>query len=302
MALSTPKRIARKFIKRIGQYLTRDLIPPREPNSSASSQLLFQLELRRWMLEGKPLPRLGDLGFKVYSQIDEDGILLALFAIVGSPHKTCVEICAGDGVECNTSNLILNHGWHGLLVDGNAELVARGREFYGHSPQTYCYPPVFAHAWVKRDSVNQLLTENGFSGDVDLLSLDMDGVDYWIWEAITAITPRVVVLEYQDNLGPDRSWTVPYADDFNGYRIASRNGLPNFSGASLTAFVKLARRKGYRLVAINRLGYNAFFLRQGLAENVIPTLEVRDCFSHPKVVQGMRERFPLIKDCPWVEV
>jgi hypothetical protein len=80
------------------------------------------------------------------------------------------------------------------------------------------------------------------------------------------------------------------------------DGLPNFSGASLTAFDKLARRKGYRLVAINRYGYNAFFLRDELAPREIPTLEVKDCFSHPKVVQGMRERFPLIKDCPWVEV
>jgi hypothetical protein len=302
MPFSKIKGMLRKAACRLG-YKPGPVPPPEIAfYDSVSSQILLQLEIGRRVQEGKALPRLQDMGFKVFSQTDEDGILLYIFAVIGTRNKIGVEICAGDGLECNLANLILNHGWHALLVDGNKDLAARGAEFYRSSRCSYPFPPVFINAWVTRDNVNDLLTRHGFMGEVDLLSLDMDGVDYWVWERISAISPRVVVLEYLDIAGPDRAWTVPYADDFDGSRKSSTNGNPNYCGASLLAYVKLGRKKGYRLVGVNRLGFNAFFIREGIAEDLIPTIEVKDCFSHPKVVQGMRDRFHLIKDFPWVEV
>jgi hypothetical protein len=268
----------------------------------AATQIQLAVTYRRLVDEGRPLPRISDVGFKCCSQTDEDGILLFLFAVLGATEKLSVEICAGNGIECNSANLILNHGWHGLLVDGDPALVEQGQAFYRQSPQTYVYPPKFVCAWVKRSTVNDLVSTNGFRGEIDLLSLDLDGIDYWIWEALTAVTPRVVVLEYQDILGPDRNWTVPYADDFSAKSYPMTDGMPNFAGASLGAFVKLGRRKGYRLVGTNRYGYNAFFIRNGLGDNVLPEIDVKECFTHPKVIQGMRERFPTVKDLPWVEV
>jgi hypothetical protein len=270
--------------------------------SNAAGQILLQLEYRRLVEEEKRLPKLNEVGFKVYSQSDEDGILLFLFSIIGVTSKKCVEICAGDGIECNTANLILNHGWHALLVDGNQQNVDRGNKFYETSEQTYVYPPQFVCSWVTRENVNQLLKSNGFSGEIDLLSVDMDGVDYWIWDAIEEISPRVVVLEYQDILGPDRACTVPYSPNFQASAYTIKQHLPNYCGASLLAFTKLARRKGYRLIGTNRYGYNAFFILAGLAEDLLPTIEVKDCFSHPKVIAGMRDRFPVIENHPWVEV
>lgn len=273
---------------------------PRPPY--ATTQIQLQMDYRRLVEEGRRLPRVSDIGFKCYSQSDEDGILLFLLSIIGVSKKLCVEICAGNGIECNTSNLIINHGWHGLLVDGNESLVEQGRSFYSQSPDTYVFPPRFVHSWVTRQSVNQLLTANGFAGEIDLLSLDLDGIDYWIWEAIDAVNPRVVVVEYQDILGPDRNWTVPYADEFSATDHHTTDGMPDFAGASLGAFVKLGRHKGYRLVGVNRYGYNAFFVRNGLADEILPAIDLRECFSHPKVVWGMLERFPAVKDLPWVEV
>ena len=105
--------------------------------------------------------------------------------------------------------MILNHGWHGLLVDGNERRVERGARFYARSPHTYVYPPRFVCSWVTRGNVNALLTANGFAGPIDLLSLDLDGIDYWVWEALDAVQPRVVVVEYQDFLGPDRALDRP---------------------------------------------------------------------------------------------
>jgi hypothetical protein len=265
-------------------------------------QLNLMLAYQALKESGAALPELRQVGFKAFSQTDEDGILLYIFSIIGSVSRRTVEFCAGNGVECNSANLIINHGWHGLLVDGDDQLVKSGVDFYNRNPHTYVYPPVFVHSWITRENVNAVIKEHGFSGDIDLLSIDMDGVDYWIWKAIDCIEPRVVVVEYQDILGPDRSCSVPYSDSFNSSDYSSSRGMPNFSGASLLAFVKLARSRGYRLVGCNRYGYNAFFIRNPLGEKELPEIDVNQCFSHPKVLWGMKERYPLVKDLPWVEV
>ena len=84
--------------------------------------------------------------------------------------------------------------------------------------------------------------------------------------------------------------------------MTTTKGTPNFFGASLSAFVKLGKKKGYRLVGCNRYGYNAFFIREGIGEKELPEIPIAECFKHPKVIRGMRERFPAVKDLPWVEV
>jgi len=112
-----------------------------------------------------------------------------------------VEICSGNGIECNTANL-----W-----TVTSSLVEEGQKFYKNNRHTYVYPPRFVHCWITRDNVNAVIRE------IDLLSIDLGGVDYWIWAAIEAIEPRVVVVEYQDIIGPDKSLTVPYKDGFDAY-------------------------------------------------------------------------------------
>jgi len=295
----------RKLAHRVRDFLVGPLVAQTRSTLQvppATSQILLRLAYRQMVASGQTLPDLGEVGFKAFSQADEDGILLYLFSIIGTTNKTCVEICCGNGIECNTANLIINHGWSGLLADGNESLVKEGREFYAASRHTYVWPPTFVHAWITRSNVNQVMRENGFDGDVDLLSIDMDGVDYWIWDAIDTIRPRVVVAEYQDILGPERVVTVPYSEDFNARNYSMTRGMPNFCGASLPAFVKLARRRGYRLVGCNRYGYNAFFVLNTLGLGLIPEVPIGACFTHPKVNWGIKERFPLVRDLPWVEV
>jgi hypothetical protein len=292
----------RGAVKKMGQQ-ARDLLAaslePRSPDIGA--QLVLSMSYREKTQE-RLACTLSEYGFSCYSQTDEDGILLYIFSVVGATNRSCVEICAGDGIQCNTANLIVNHGWSGLLIDGERENVERGTRFYAKSPRTCIYPPMFLHAWITRGTVNDLLVNSGFSGEIDLLSLDLDGVDYWIWEAMTVVKPRVVVVEYQDILGPERSWTVPYADDFVAGRHSMTNAMPNFAGASLRAFVNLARHKGYRLIGVNQYGFNAFFARDDIGVEILPEISVAECFTHPKVIDGMRERFPLVADMPWVQV
>jgi hypothetical protein len=262
-------------------------------------QTLVLMRVREMAEAGRgPLP-LDRVHVRVFSQNGEDGVLLWIFGAIGMTNRRAVEIAAGDGIECNSANLIINHGWTGLLVDGDADNVRRGREFYARCRDTAIWPPVFVHAWVTKDRVNQLLRDHGFVGEIDLLALDLDGVDYWIWEALDCVTPRVVVVEYQDIWGPDAAVTVPYRDDF---RAEFGPYGPEYAGASLGAFVKLGRQKGYRLVGCERYGFNAFFVRRGLAEDVLPEIAPAECFKHPKVQHGMRHRLPNVRGREWQEV
>lgn len=269
-------------------------------DGSRLQQNLLQLAYQRLVRDGAPLPPLGDVEFRVHSENGEDGILHFLFALVGTTDKRCVEMCAGDGMICNAANLIINHGWQGLLVDGNAELIQRGREFYANHPGTRVCPPRLEHAWITAENVNELLTMNDISGDIDLLSLDLDGMDWWIWKAIDAVRPRVVVLEYQDCWEADVAVTVPYSPDFKAE--FGENWDPMYAGASLAAFVALGKRKRYRYVGSQHLGYNAFFLRNDVGVDLVPEAPVSAGLRHPKHRWAVANRQPKVKDRPWVDV
>jgi len=214
-------------------------------------------------------------------------------------NKKCVEICAGDGIECNTANLIVNHRWIGMLCDGDPLKCQRARKFYSAHLDTRIWPPVIVGDWITRESVNEVLSGHGFSGEIDLLSLDIDGMDYWVWEAIEQVSPRVVVLEFNHLLGPDTAVTVPYNESF--VAEYTHHGA-DYAGASLSAFVKLSKAKGYRLVAVNSISTNAFFVRSDIECAWLPEIQPSECFSHPRAQFGMNVRSQGIKDRSWEEV
>jgi len=249
---------------------------PHNPDPSAQiGQVLLRLHYKDLARRGVDLPILEDVEFRCHSQNGEDGILLYIFALLGTTNRKVVEICAGDGIECNAANLLVNHGWNGLLFDGDDEQIARGRAFYATCRNTWVAPPTFVNAWITTDVVNWLVAGHGFSGPIDLLSLDVDGNDYWIWKALDCVTPRVVVLEFNAGCGPDVSVTMSYQPDFR----LDHTVQPYRCGASLPAFVKLARARGYRLVGVQSLGFNAFFVRNGLGDDLLPERSVRDCYD-----------------------
>jgi len=244
-------------------------------------------------------PQLDAIEFRAFSQNGEDGILLYIFSQIGIFNKRVVEVCAGDGIQCNSANLIINHGWEGLLFDGNDELVKKGCRFYSSHPNTFSLPPVFVNAWIERETINYLISTHGFSGEIDLLSIDVDGVDYWIWDAIDIINPRVVVTEIQCIWGASHALTVPYSKSFQAPMV---NGLPLYAGATLPAFVKLAKKKGYRLVGVNELGINAFFVKDHLCGSALPAVTPETCLNKPFVKLAQKKLLPHVIDKEWVEV
>jgi hypothetical protein len=260
--------------------------------TSQAVQLLLRQTYRELVDNHLALPELTDTEFRCFSQNGEDGILLYIFSILGTTNRRVVEISAGDGIECNSANLIINHGWYGLLFDGDEQNICRGKEFYAKCQDTFAAPPTQVTSWVTAENVNSLIADNGFTGDVDLLSLDIDGMDYWIWRAIDRISPRVIILEFNAVWGPDRAVSIPYQAN---YRI-DYSQRPYYAGASLPAFVKLGREKGYRLVGIQRLGFNALFVRSGLGEDLLPEISSRQCFERHPVLRTWRPNW--IPDAP----
>jgi len=200
--------------------------------------------------------------FKVYSKHGADGIIAHIFSKVGVKNHTFVEVGVEDGRECNTANLSLNFGWRGLLIDTNENWIQSAKKFYGEKLGEDAGTVKAVASYATAENINQTLEDNGFNSEIDLLSIDIDSNDYYLWQAITVINPRVVVIEYNSAFGL-RSMTIKY--DPNFYFKNLYQEYPLYSGTSLTALAKLGKKKGYILVACDVHGHDAYFVRSDIA-------------------------------------
>jgi hypothetical protein len=240
--------------------------------------------VRKLYLDGVELPPPYDLlaeRFRYRSQNEEDGLLLGLFRRIGVTDRRCVEI--GCGMNGGNSGFLVGEcGWRGLMVDASRAAVKAARLRYtGHDAT------IVRHR-ITRESVNPLLEEYGFTGELDFLSIDIDGIDYWVWEAVAACSPRVVAIEYNWLFGAERAVTIPYDAEFEVGVVGTRA----YRGASLAALAHLGRRKGYRLVATERV--NAFFLRNDLGP-AIPGINVDRAYRPPSNIARSSDVFEKIE-------
>ena len=182
---------------------------------------------------------------KVFSQNGEDGIISHLLHSVGSSTKVFVEIGVGDGIENNT-RLLATQGWSGFWFspDVPAENV----------PSSV----VYSNCMVVPRTASAIFSQAGVPKEFDLLSIDIDGEDYWVWDSLSEFTPKVVVIEYNAAYRPPASVSVPYNDSL----IPTVWDCTNYFGASVVALTNLAKKKGYRLVACDRRGVNIFFVAE----------------------------------------
>jgi hypothetical protein len=240
---------------------------------------MVQMNLHRFWAETLREPRYADPkrlvrhGFKVYSQHDEDGIIQEIFRRIGTFKRTFVEFGVESGVECNTVKLLIE-GWRGLWIEANAQgckAIASAFDPFLHDRRL-----TLKQSLVTAENINTLIKSADLDGEIDLLSIDIDFNDYWVWKAIEIVTPRVVVIEYNAGLHPPLSLTVPYEPNRAG------DGT-NFFGASLEALVRLGRDKGYRVVGCNISGSNAFFVREDLcADHFIEPATAEEHYEPPR--------------------
>lgn len=216
------------------------------------------------------LPRISDAEFQVFSQFGDDGIIQYLIRHLHIRETSFVEFGVGLYSEANTRFLLMNDNWRGLVMDSAPELVGhlQSQELY------WKYDLTAVSTFIDRDNINGLIQENGFSGEIGLLSIDIDGNDYWVWEQISIVRPVLVVAEYNSLFGMHRPVSIPYDPRFNRTRAHYSN---QYWGCSLAALTILAERKGYAFVGCNSNGNNAYFALRDRLGSLKP-IEAKDGF------------------------
>lgn len=243
------------------------------------------LHWRRWT--GRPIRdvttfqrRVPFIERREYSQNGEDGVIAAIFAMIGTTGRYFVEFGAEDGMQSNARYLAKKKGWTGLWMDGGDWPPENGvkKEF------------------ITAENIESLFVKYGVPGEFDLLSIDIDGNDYWVWKAITSYRPRAVVIEYNAHIPPWESKSIPYDPRF-------RWDKSDYYGASLLALKKLGEKKGYTLIGTDKNGVNAFFVLNELVPGRFAPPPWPQTYHPPafKGRQGNRHP-PDPKKRPWAEV
>jgi hypothetical protein len=250
--------------------------------------------------------RLRDAEFTVFSQFGEDGILQFLVRRVPIENDVFVEFGVEDYHESNTRFLLVHDNWRGLIIDGGTTHV----EFLRASGLGWRHHIDAVSAFIDRDNINELIRAAGIEGDIGLLSVDIDGNDYWVLEAIDVVSPRILVTEYNSVFGAEAAVTVPYDPAFVR---GERHWSWLYWGASLAALTRLADRKGYALVGGNRAGNNAFYVRRDVLGD-LPEVSVQDAYAPSRFresrgteqeltyVSSHADRLALMADMPVVDV
>jgi hypothetical protein len=256
------------MIKRISRFINRYTSLPTQ---------IYKIQEALGRIEKRQVAHSPDLRqseFRVFSQWGEDGIIQYLLEHVPIKQKVFIEFGVENYTESNTRFLLSNNNWSGLVIDGSDENIK-----YIHKDPIYWGNNLKAvHNFITKDNINDIISNNGISGDIGLLSVDIDGNDYWVWEAIDCVSPRIVICEYNSLFGPKRTISIPYAADF----VRTRAHFSNlYYGASIGALEFLGKKKGYSLIGSNSAGNNAFFVRNDLIED-LDVITAEECYEQSK--------------------
>jgi hypothetical protein len=243
---------------------------------------------------------LSEVEFSAFSQWGEDGIIDWLIERLPGVSPTFVEFGVEDYRESNTRYLLIRRNWRGLVMDSSAAHVGAIRRdglYWRHDLTAVA-------SFIDRDNIDGLIRDAGFAGELGLLSIDIDGNDVWVWEALECVRPLIVACEYNAVFGDLRRISVPYHPDFDRTRAHHSN---LYFGASLPALVAVGEGKGYRFVGTSSSGANAFFVREDRAAEVVACIEeVRGFPSRFResrspdgslTFQSAEDRLRSIRDC-----
>lgn len=228
-----------------------------------------------------------DVEFKVFSQWGDDGIIQWLIHNVDIRHRTFIEFGVQNYRESNTRFLMMNDNWSGLVMDSSENFIRdiRRSEYY------YKYDLEAVAAFVDAGNVNELISARGFDREVGLLHIDIDGNDYWIWDAIDVIEPVIVIMEYNALFGCERAISIPYDKAFDRFK-AHYSGL--YFGASLPAFDQLAKRRQYAFVGCNSAGNNAYYVKRDRLNGSVREVGLAEGFVRSRFRQARDEQGQLV--------
>jgi hypothetical protein len=256
----------------IGRYLRRHMAAPTVRRLDMLGEMLVEQHLKQ-LLSTAPYTepnRLEPFGFRSFSQNDEDGIIQEIFRRLAVERGTFVEFGVQDGMQ-NNSRLLLYKQWKGLWIEADAKCIQEIQRAFAAELKSGQLKVL--HSFVTRENITELIASAGL-GEIDLLSIDIDGNDYWIWQAI-GLRPKVVIMEYNAKFRPPVEWVMTYNPEH-------RWDYTDYQGASLTSLDNLARQKGYVLVGTCMAGVNAFFVRDDLVAGQFAKADVASLFNPPR--------------------
>ncbi len=291
--------------KHIAKRLVRNTLKAMTPRSLRLAKIRWQWrknDSRDW-----PLTKLADseginrYEYSLFSQHGEDGIIRYLLSEIGVESRIFVEFGFGV-VQNNSLRLILNEGFQGLFIDGSEETC----DLFNRSAQRLQLKTVSAiNSFLNTDNIEQTILRRVSPGEIDFLSIDVDGNDYWFWDKIDCVSPRIVCIEFNAGFGSGWSTTVAYDADFRRF---DKHPSGFYHGCSIAALQKLGVRKGYRLVGCDSSGTNAFFLRTDIDAPTVATLAPRDAYRpHQNWLRrgfSQREQLQILESIPqqYVEI
>ena len=216
--------------------------------------LVLQGKILSELNRNKSSKNIQDYEFKVFSQNGEDGIIQFLIQNTEIKNKIFVEFGVETYKEANTKFLLLNNGWSGLIIDGDKDAM----EKIASSDLHWKYDLKSIGNFITKDNINEIIKSAGIEGEIGLLSVDIDGNDYWVFENIDCVNPQILIMEYNSMFGDIHKISVPYDENF----VRSQKHYSNlYYGASIAALCDIANKKGYDLVGSNSFGNNLFFIR-----------------------------------------
>lgn len=217
--------------------------------------MILQGKILAELNKAKTSSNIQDYEFKVTSQTGEDGIIQYLINKIPIKNKVFVEFGVENYTEANTRFLLQNDNWSGLIIDGsqaNMESVKNSNLGWKYDLKTVA-------SFITKDNINELINNAGIEGEIGILSIDIDGNDYWLLDAINCVNPQILIVEYNSLFGATAKVTIPYEEKF----VRTDKHYSNlFFGASISALTDLANKKGYSLVGSNKFGNNLFFVRK----------------------------------------
>jgi hypothetical protein len=225
---------------------------------------------------------INDYEFKVFSQGGEDGIIQFLVSNLDIKNRTFIEFGTEDFCESNCRFLLIKNNWSGFVIDGSARNMGRLRSlpfFWRHSLQCKT-------AFITRENINAILDESGFARDLGILSIDIDGVDYYVLAELRGWEPSILIVEYNALFGKTRPVSVPYDPAFSR---TAKHYSNLYYGASLSAFLSLLSERGYALVGVNSGGNNAFFVRRELLNDRIRGISLDEGYRESCFREGRGE-------------
>ena len=208
--------------------------------------------IEKRQLMSQPL-NLRNFDKKVFSQNGEDGIIGEIFRRIGTTDRFFVEFGVQDGIQCCTRNLLENNSWSGVWIECSKKLASDA------CSQFMQFPIKIVNQFLTAENIVSVFEQAEVPLEFDLMVIDVDGNDYWMWNAlVNQFHPRVVIIEYNATFGPTAQWVMPYDPNHRYDETA-------YFGASLSAYAEFAHRHDYCLVGCDAVGVNAFFVRKDAA-------------------------------------